>query len=286
MFKRILNFPEEATYDRLHESCARNGAQVFPKIRLADVLPVEGSGISDDLFRFALQSHFDFVVANLNHLPLFAVEFDGESHKDPTQKSRDIKKLTLCDKFSFPILRINSKYINRKYRNLDLLTWIVETWFARTMLNAATERDELPEGAVDPWMLIEIPGLKGPNPLLLSAEPLAKLKELNKGGKCLDWVPNLFVGQDGDEVYRGIAYLRINKQSGVIVDSAMQKQRFPINEYELLYEILTFEVYQRLLDVLERDEESVFVDRIHATISAFSKYVRHLSFSCSFDFQR
>jgi hypothetical protein len=74
MFKRLLTVPEEKTYGRLGEACSRNGARLFPKIRLADVLPIDNSGLSDELFAFALRSHFDFVIADDNQMPLFSVE--------------------------------------------------------------------------------------------------------------------------------------------------------------------------------------------------------------------
>jgi hypothetical protein len=82
MFKRLLTVPEERTYDRLGEVCSRNGARLFPKARLADVLPIDHSGLSNQLFAFALRSHFDFVIADYNHMPLFSVEFDGQSHRE------------------------------------------------------------------------------------------------------------------------------------------------------------------------------------------------------------
>jgi hypothetical protein len=121
MFKRLLNAPENMTNKRLREACSRNGAEVFAKVRLADVLRIENSGISDELYRFALQSHFDFVIADGDHLPLFAIEFDGARHNLGIQVSRDSKKETLCERFRLPVLRINAEYLNRKYRGLDLL---------------------------------------------------------------------------------------------------------------------------------------------------------------------
>ena len=87
-----MNFPERITYRRLSEVCARRAALVNVKVRLADVLPIEGSGLSQDLYQFALQAHYDFVITDLAQHPLFAVEFDGPSHDYPTQLLRDDKK--------------------------------------------------------------------------------------------------------------------------------------------------------------------------------------------------
>lgn len=109
--KKILNFHEEVTHKRLREICAQYGACVYTKIRFADIIPIEKSGISDSEYRFALQSHFDFVVSDSKHTPLFAVEFDGQTHNKAEQKARDKVKDNLCSQFAFPILRINSKYL-------------------------------------------------------------------------------------------------------------------------------------------------------------------------------
>lgn len=41
-------------------------------------------------YGFALKSHFDFIVCNIDSLrPLFALEFDGESHTTDIQKNGD-----------------------------------------------------------------------------------------------------------------------------------------------------------------------------------------------------
>jgi hypothetical protein len=86
--KRILNRPEETTHERLRAVCVGWNARVYAKLRVADVLPVEGSGISDVEFAFALRSHFDFVVTDNDHTPLFAVEFDGPVHEEDAAQRR------------------------------------------------------------------------------------------------------------------------------------------------------------------------------------------------------
>jgi hypothetical protein len=81
MLKKLFNEREKVTYKRLKEICDEYGASVYPKFRVADVLRIENSGLSDSLFQFALQSHFDFVICNSENEFLFAVEFDGPTHE-------------------------------------------------------------------------------------------------------------------------------------------------------------------------------------------------------------
>src|SRR5690348_13887643 len=112
--KRLLNYHEEETHSRLLKACDRNSARVFAKVRVADVLPSENSGISDDLFKFALQSHFDFVFTVEGGLVLFAVEFDGPSHGNAAEMVRDAKKDAVCKRWMFSALRIIAAFNNRR----------------------------------------------------------------------------------------------------------------------------------------------------------------------------
>jgi Protein of unknown function (DUF2726) len=102
MVKKLLNLHEEATRSRLKATCSEWGATVFAKVRMADILPIENSGIPDADFRFALRSYFDFVVCDTEHTPLFAVEYDRPSHDKSEQARRDIQKNGLWKGFSFP----------------------------------------------------------------------------------------------------------------------------------------------------------------------------------------
>lgn len=122
---RLLNRHEEVTHTRLSQVCASHGAAVFAKVRLKDVLHVENSGIDSALYRFALQSHFDFVVTEELECR-FAVEFDGPRHGTPQQQRRDQNKSDLCARFHFPLLRINARYLPKSYRGYDLLSWCVD----------------------------------------------------------------------------------------------------------------------------------------------------------------
>lgn len=282
MRKKLLNYNEQLTDRVLQEACERHSARVFAKSRIADVIPVDNSGISNDLFGYALKAHFDFVVAGPELTALFVVEFDGPTHQDVKQQSRDHKKDEICERFNLPLLRINAEYLNRNYRNLDLLTWIVEVWFANEAFNQAQASGHIPaDEPFDPGMFFSIPGLKGRFPLWLSAEPRGKIRQLHESGKVRDQYPSLVIGKDKNGVYRGFAYIRIDQQSGVFTCSAMRSQRFPILESEVLYEILPFQVHQQLLDVLNGEDNSKSYAEIDSALAVFTKDVRIQSTSCS-----
>ena len=71
---------------------------------------------------------------------VFSVEFDSRFHREKVQEKRDDTKNWLCRRFGLPLLRINSNYLLRKYRNMDLLSWFVEIWFLEKGFYEAQEK--------------------------------------------------------------------------------------------------------------------------------------------------
>ncbi len=251
--KKILNQQEDATHQRLQEVCEQYGASVFAKVRLADVLPIENSGISDIEYRFALQSHFDFIVCDSVHIPLFAVEFDGLTHESETQKDRDQKKVSLCERFDLPLLRINSKYLSRQYRDYDLLTWFVEVWFLQRAFDQAQAAGSISfDEPFDPMMFIHLPGRKNRFPLWLSAPLGVKIQRLREAGKCADWFPSKWMGRDERGNIHGLSWIGIDDNYGVFAQTGIRSQKFPvIFIIDLLSELLIFQIYEELTLVLE-----------------------------------
>ena len=52
---KILNKAEELTHEKLTGVCDEFGARVFVKIRVADILPINNSGISNAHYAFILR---------------------------------------------------------------------------------------------------------------------------------------------------------------------------------------------------------------------------------------
>lgn len=260
--KAVLNHHEAATELRLQEVCERNGGRVFAKVRLADVFPIEGSGIPDEEFEFALKSHFDFLIADDKYEPLFALEFDGPSHQSATQVFRDQMKDGLCDKFGLPILRINSNYLRAKYRNMDLLSWFVEVWFASHWFECAQETGQVPhDEPFMPMAFASIPGREGRFPLWLSGPIRNKIQKYFFDGRVLDMVPSAYIGRNREGTYRALAFLRVNETGGVVAETAMRFQRFPVSQAEALHDVVLFDLFERLQAVLDdREAASAMVD--------------------------
>jgi Protein of unknown function (DUF2726) len=110
------------------------GTRLCLKPRLADVLAIKDSGITDERYSYALKAHFDFVVyrhdrETLRDLPQFAVEFDGRQHQtDGRQIARDRLKDTICEQLGLPLVRAREPAL-KQVGDQALLEWLAELWF-------------------------------------------------------------------------------------------------------------------------------------------------------------
>jgi len=278
MLKKLLNYHEALADKRLRNICDRQDCRVFAKVRLSDTLQIDGSGVSKELYSFALRSHFDFIIASRDAMPLLAVEYDGPLHADCKQDSRDRLKDQLCDYFSLPLLRINARYLEAAYGGLDLLTWIIERWFFDRDVSEAQAHGELPEEEYfDPALVMNIPGYAKRFPLWLSAEPLLKIRAFHESGRCIGWTPSYIIGVDIANNYRALGFLQIDEWSGVVVRTGARSQRMPFLEMDLLHEILPFEILEALQDVFCSKAEPVAISEINALAVAFRATYRVLA---------
>lgn len=282
MPKPLFNESEKRTNTRLKEICDEYGASIYPKIRIADVLPIENSGLNADLYQFALKSHFDFVIYNSLDLPLFAIEFDGPTHNSKTQITRDQKKDTLCKYFTFPILRINNLYLEKKYRNYDLLACFVDIWFLREFFFEAQDNGALSKDlCFDPMAIIDYPKRKNSFPFFLSLDIRVKIQNLQKNRRCLSFAPSEWIGIDGKGNYYGITWLQIDEDTGVVVSTGMKSQCFPIYS-EILSELLCFLIYDKLTKILNGASSGTPWQDIPSLIQKFTcKYEKRMSFMIS-----
>ena len=151
--KILVNPHEVTTHDRLAEVCRANNAHLCPKVRVKDALPLEGSGVSTEEYSFALRSHFDFIIADADWRPLFAVEFDGSCHQTLDARRRDNLKNGLCERFHLPLLRVNANYLVMRFRQWDLLSYLTEVWLLRDSFFEAQNAGHVPlDEPFDPCM--------------------------------------------------------------------------------------------------------------------------------------
>ncbi|MFN2421640.1 MAG: DUF2726 domain-containing protein [Gemmatimonadota bacterium] len=182
--KKVINFREAVTRKILTAAAERHGAQVLSKVRLADVLQIDHSGLEGDLYSFALKAHFDCVVADENWMPLFAVEFDGPHHElDERARNNDKKKNKICEQLEFPLARVRDEHIFQKARGIDYLTWLTELYFAFQALIDAQDAGSIPpDDPLDPMLFMSIPDIPGRFPLFISALARVRLQRLHEQG--------------------------------------------------------------------------------------------------------
>lgn len=150
--KRVFNRGERAVYETVHEAAGHHQASVFPKMRVADVLPIERSGISHRYYAYALRAHFDFLVADDQGRPKLAIEFDGSGH-DP---ANDHLKNELCDRFGLPLVRITSHHLRaRNFEHTAVAFLIYQLFGVESFLE---QFGDDPYENYDPIFFVSVPG--------------------------------------------------------------------------------------------------------------------------------
>ncbi len=280
MLKKLLNLPESVTDQRLREVCEDFDAHVFPKVRVADVLKIERSGISDSLYRYALQAHFDFVVSDSEHQPLFAVEFDGPTHSEPNAKRRDKMKNILCERFEFSLLRVNKRYLCTDFSNWDLLRWFCSVYFVKQAWDRDVESGKIAheDSRFDP-MFVSVKTKSGWRSLELERAARAKLGEMFREGEIPLHVPNWVTARDGDRGLRAIAWIATSKNQGVICETAMQHHLLGEWVQFALRGIVLCQLASHVQAALENTEELLPMSQIEERTAEFKKsYEQILSF--------
>ena len=272
--KKIVNVPEAGTRKRLTAVCGQYGAAVHTKMRVADVLPIEQSGIDATLFGFALRSHFDFVITD-DDTPIFAVEFDGPTHQTEKQRARDDQKLSLCKRFGFPILRITERYLHSINTNYDLLSWCLEYWFLQREIDKAQTSGNIPpDEYLDPMLFLALRGKTGRFPMWISADPKIKIQRLRQAGRCRDGAPSYWIGADDRDNYHALMWLSIDETQWVLVKTAARNQSFPVDLSELITEILSFDVLRALEDVLNGKAQAITADDLNGVVKDYAARFR------------
>jgi hypothetical protein len=249
-------------------------ACVHAKVGLREVFNFRDSSLTRELRNYCFTAHFDFLVTDAHFSPLFAVEFDGPTHRSPEQRLRDAKKNACCKIFGLSLLRINSRYLNPSYRGTDLLAWFTESFFVKRAFDEAQVNGLVsPEEGFMPHLIYSI-GDDRRWPLWLSHDVRRQLRVLHKSGKCHDWIPSYVVGRDQEQTCRAIAVIAVTDKTGVIASTAMKAQQFPIAEEDAIEELVVFEVFESLQRVLSaRGSRSPFRKFISRYVNLIRKFV-------------
>lgn len=139
----LVNTYEKVTHQLLTTAAHDNGDVLHAKVRLADAIDI--TSYAGRTKSYALKAHLDFLMVDAEtSLPRFAVEFDGKQHwSDPTTKSRDRFKDTLCEEAELPLLRITNEYI-RTQGPWTVLSYVIEGFYHSLAFFEAQESGYIP----------------------------------------------------------------------------------------------------------------------------------------------
>jgi len=149
-FKKILNTGERAIYEITKEVAEKNEIEVFVKMRIADVIEIDRSGICNEEYSYALKAHFDVLVARAS-VPLMAIEFDGGGH-DP---KFDHLKNALCERFGLPMVRVTLEHVNSRNFKDTAVHFLL---YQLLCLEAFNEQVNDPYEVYDPMFMLTVAG--------------------------------------------------------------------------------------------------------------------------------
>lgn len=153
-----VNKYESTTDAELRCVADEYGGRVCPKVRIADALNINNSGLSDSEFSYALKAHFDFVIVDGNEGVAFAVEFDGPHHQSGSSaQRRDQLKNAICRRLKMPLLRFDDQHLEPVgfespcpgKRSLlagefsSVIAWVAECWFLEQAFATAKARGDI-----------------------------------------------------------------------------------------------------------------------------------------------
>lgn len=268
--KRLLNHYEDQTNERLRQVCDAYRVRVYPKVRLADFMQIDRSGISDFEYSYAMRAHVDFLVVNSNSDPIFAVEFDGPTHKRAVQQTRDDLKNQLCKRFGLPLLRVDTRYLDPRYYDMDLLSWLTGVVLSRRLTSEMFEAGELTldQATVDPVCCA---------PFVVSLPARKRLTDLSARG-LVGRYPTWVIGADSNGNAFGIGGVWLPSDDLAVTEAHLPFQGFPRLAEDLLEELLFIKMVQMADAVLSGKKHAWNIGDFQDAIASFcSKYECHNS---------
>lgn len=255
-----MNYQEERASEILNKVSQENGSRAYIKVRIADVLDIRYSGLTDDEYSYALKAHFDFVVADQDHKALFAVEFDGPYHEsDKTAIANDIKKNSVCEKLGLQLLRINADFLDLQARRFTILSWLVEIWFLEQAFYEAQDAGSIPSD--EPFMhfavlsdsVQDMQEGKITFPYDLSFPSRIFIARAYHKGLCKDFAPSVHVTEIPDQsIAMGIGLIRVNDADVIIGEAHSNLFQFgSVTHFDLCEDLATIDAAEKLKRYLQ-----------------------------------
>ena len=197
--------------------------------------------------------------------PVYAIEFVGASHRSVRQRERDAKKDELCKRDNLPILRIHSEHLTTGYSHLTLLGWLVEVAEMKVAFDAEQEAGRISwEEDFDPFFLMSIEPGEPKFPYWISGLPRVRIERLHKRGLIHHPCGSGFFGLTDDKLYRGAELIAVTPTVGILLKGAMRDQNFPAPFGDLLSEILSVKLADRVQHWVQSGEGGKPMEAVYA----------------------
>ncbi|MCZ7611009.1 MAG: DUF2726 domain-containing protein [Ignavibacterium sp.] len=124
--KKISNTSEILTYNEIYAELRETEYVIYQKLPIADVIDTSVKQfLTKKEKNFYEKSHFDFVITDKHHNPVFAIEFDGPYHQIKEEvRLRDVRKNRICQVAELPLLRITDLELE-KVDSISIVRFIV-----------------------------------------------------------------------------------------------------------------------------------------------------------------
>ena len=268
--KLLVSKYEKITYEKLVAACRVEGAIVCPKVRVKDAIPIDESEVPKEQYSFALKSHFDFVITDKESNTLFAVEFDGPSHATAEAVRKDTLKDGLCERFGLPLLRISANHLDHKFRQWDLLSYFVDTWFLKRAFDHAQSTGIVPlDEDFDPMVVATGGGTRWP--YWFSRPSQEAMRQLYKARKIAHEVPSILIGRDPRNNHRCLACTKISANEWAVAHTGMRSQLFDACTSDVIWQIGITELYENIKAILAARSSPAHFGDINSSIKKFGE---------------
>ncbi len=255
----LVNAGEVRTDAARREAAAALGDRVRPKVRVADVLDIERSGLSNEAYSYALRSHFDWVVYDAEtNLAEFAVEFDGASHDDPAARRRDATKNEVCAALGLPLLRID-RTAYRPTARRTVIGYLVESWAAYRGFCEGQKRGDIPADEIFmPWAVLDVGDDGQVSFRDISGYARRMVERLHVSGQVTEWGPTSACrgSSEGDREHaEGFAWVGTPNGQLVVGHARIRAFSFPaVGDSDLAEDLALLDLADRLSRLTEGDQ--------------------------------
>ena len=264
--KLLANQYEATAHAAIQKVVEGSECGVYPKVRVSDAVDIDRSGLSNEVFSYALKAHFDFVIADKSSRVRFAVEFDGPTHDTPEGRRKDAWKNEICERLGLPLLRVTASYLAEENESMSLLSWLTELWFKFEGFLDAQESGAIPRDEPFGYAFSSFDYFLRYRTSLWAAHRVGKLKS----------PPIAYVHTFDPSISRFVAahFLHVPNDSFVVGEaSCSQNELFPIEGDELASELATVEAFNKLVRLQYGNYHPLTRDEAKACYSRYTNLI-------------